>query len=139
MTNISPTRHSEERVARRENLCTQCSHIRFKNMYCAGYIGFNGENYIKDDSESFNLYAKWTSASVTLPTPTRTGYIFNGWYTAASGGTKVGAGGSEYTPTSAITLYAQWTRITSEMLEYSNSTYTTCTTVECAINELYQY
>ena len=25
----------------------------------------------------------------TLPTTSRTGYTFNGWYTAASGGTKV--------------------------------------------------
>ena len=45
-------------------------------------------------------------SSVTLPTPTRSGYIFNGWFTAASGGTKVN---SPYTPTAAITLFAQWT------------------------------
>ena len=44
-----------------------------------------------------------------MPTPTRTGYTFKGWYTAASGGTKVGAGGVNYTPSGAITLYAQWT------------------------------
>ncbi len=46
--------------------------------------------------------------SVTLATPTRTGYTFNGWYTAASGGSKVGNGGASYTPTDNITLYAQW-------------------------------
>jgi len=28
------------------------TNIRFKNMYCAGYIGFNGENYIKDDRDN---------------------------------------------------------------------------------------
>ena len=56
-----------------------------------------------------NLYAMWTNGTVTLPTPTRTGYTFAGWYTAASGGTKVGTGGASYTPTSAITLYAHWT------------------------------
>lgn len=59
------------------------------------------------------LYAQWTSstttASVTLPTPTRTGYNFTGWYTAASGGSKVGDAGDSYTPTKAITIYAQWT------------------------------
>lgn len=60
---------------------------------------------------TINLYAKWTDASVTLPTPTRTGYVFNGWYTAASGGTKIGAGGAKYTPTKNITLYAQWSPI----------------------------
>ena len=60
-------------------------------------------------SGTVNLYANWTLGSVTLPTPTRTGYTFVGWYTAASGGTLVGAGGASYTPEEAITLYAQWT------------------------------
>ena len=46
--------------------------------------------------------------SITLPTPNRSGYSFNGWYTAASGGTKIGNAGASYTPTSNITLYAQW-------------------------------
>ena len=60
-------------------------------------------------SGTFNLYANWTLGKVTLPTPTRTGYTFAGWYTSASGGTKVGAGGASYTPSANITLYAQWT------------------------------
>ena len=48
---------------------------------------------------------------VTLPTATRAGYDFNGWYTAATGGTKVGDAGGTYNPTtSPITLYAQWTK-----------------------------
>ncbi len=44
----------------------------------------------------------------TLPAPTRTGYAFAGWYTAASGGTKVTAT-TKVTTTSAHTLYAHWT------------------------------
>ena len=44
-------------------------------------------------------YATSVSTSVTLPTPTRAGYIFAGWYTAASGGTRVGGAGESYTPT----------------------------------------
>ena len=40
---------------------------------------------------------------------TRTGYTFNGWYTASSGGTRVGGEKDSYTPTANITLYAQWT------------------------------
>ena len=48
------------------------------------------------------------SGTVTLPTTTRTGYTFNGWYTAASGGTKVGDAGASYTPTDSVTLHAQW-------------------------------
>ena len=47
-----------------------------------------------------------TGASVTLPTPTRTGYEFDGWYTTA--GEKVGAGGATYEPGADITLYARW-------------------------------
>ena len=47
---------------------------------------------------------------LTLPTPAdRTGYTFNGWYTAASGGEKKGDAGASYTPTANITLYGQWT------------------------------
>ena len=49
------------------------------------------------------------SITVTLPTPTRSGYNCNGWFTAASGGDKVGNDGATYTPTGNITLYAQWT------------------------------
>lgn len=64
-------------------------------------------------SAATTLYAKWTSststAAVTLPTPTRAGHTFNGWYTAASGGTKVGNAGASYTPSGNVTLYAQWT------------------------------
>ena len=46
-----------------------------------------------------------------LPTPTKTGYTFNGWYTAASGGTKITAD-SKFTTAGNQTLYAQWTPIT---------------------------
>ncbi|MBO5715962.1 MAG: InlB B-repeat-containing protein, partial [Clostridia bacterium] len=35
-------------------------------------------------------YATSAATAVTLPTPTRSGYIFAGWYTAADGGTRVG-------------------------------------------------
>ena len=50
-----------------------------------------------------------TASLVTLPTPTKDGYTFMGWYTAATGGTLVGAAGDSYTPSADITLYAQWT------------------------------
>ena len=46
--------------------------------------------------------------AVTLPTPTRTGYSNQGWWTAASGGTKFGNAGATYTVTTAKTMYAQW-------------------------------
>lgn len=51
--------------------------------------------------------------SVTLPNPnSRTGYTFNGWYTATSGGTKLGNAGDSYTLSSSFTAYAQWTAAT---------------------------
>lgn len=58
------------------------------------------------------LYAKWANGNITLPTPTRTGYTFNGWYTASTGGTKIGGGGDTYSPTAPITIFAQWTLLT---------------------------
>ena len=44
----------------------------------------------------------------TLPTPTRDGYTFDGWYTAASGGTKI-TSSTKVSITAAQTLYAHWT------------------------------
>ena len=44
----------------------------------------------------------------TLPTPTRTGYTFNGWFTAQTGGSKVESSTTVKTA-SNHTLYAQWT------------------------------
>ena len=55
--------------------------------------------------------ATYQGTALTLPTPTRTGYTFNGWYTAASGDTKAGDAGASYTPSANITLYAQWEKI----------------------------
>ena len=62
-----------------------------------------------------NLYANWKLGSVTLPTPTRFGYKFLGWYTSAEGGTKIT--GATYTPTSNITLYAHW-KLDSYYIDY---------------------
>lgn len=47
----------------------------------------------------------------TLPTPTRSGYSFKGWYTAKTGGTKVS---SATKATASCTLYAQWTKSTGK-------------------------
>ena len=40
--------------------------------------------------------------------PTKTGYQFDGWYTAETGGTKVGTAGASYTTIGNTTLYAHW-------------------------------
>lgn len=60
-------------------------------------------------------------ASLSLPTPTWTGYTFNGWYNA---GTKIGDAGGSYTPTANITLYAKWTDNTEgKLFSYIDGNY----------------
>jgi uncharacterized repeat protein (TIGR02543 family) len=49
------------------------------------------------------------SAYGSLPTPTRTGYTFNGWFTLSIGGTEV-TSATVVTTASNHTIYAQWTR-----------------------------
>ncbi len=45
----------------------------------------------------------------TLPTPTRAGYTFNGWFTASSGGTQIYSTTVVTNTLLTQTLYAQWT------------------------------
>lgn len=54
-----------------------------------------------------NISVAYDSKYGTLPTPTRKGYTFTGWYTAATGGTKVTAD-TKAAITANQTLYAQW-------------------------------
>ena len=70
--------------------------------------GQNVSNLTSTNGAIYALTAQWTAPSVTLPTPTRIGYTFNGWYDAATGGTKVGDAGATYTLSADITLHAQW-------------------------------
>ncbi len=60
-------------------------------------------------------------SSITLPSDTNPGYTFDGWFTASSGGTKVGAAGSSYTvPVGGITLHAQWTQNTVDTVAFNS-------------------
>ena len=54
----------------------------------------------------------------TMPTPTREGYTFKGWYTATSGGTKI-TSDSVVTSTTSRTLYAQWTQNGASATSYT--------------------
>jgi len=59
-------------------------------------------------SSSASKEVTYDSTYGTLPTPTRAGYTFDGWYTAASGGNQV----TDSTKVSQVTdhaLYAHWT------------------------------
>lgn len=57
----------------------------------------------------------------SLPTPTRSKYIFKGWYTAKSKGTKI-TSDSKVDITSNQTLYAQWEKVTVERTKISKLT-----------------
>ena len=89
----------------------------------------NGTDYDPGDSFTTNanttLYAQWnqytTIPPTTLPTPnTMADYNFLGWFTAASGGTKVGNAGESYRPSvNDVTLYAQWvSTLTGTVVSY---------------------
>ena len=65
---------------------------------------------------AYTLSTAIDTTSITLPSATRTGYTLEGWYTQATGGTKIGDVGETYTPTGNITLYAQWSQIPKSKL-----------------------
>ena len=54
-----------------------------------------------------NLYAIWKSASLTY-VPTRTGYVFDGWFEDANCTKRATSNNGVYTPTVNKTLYAKW-------------------------------
>mgnify|MGYP000789111172 FL=1 len=80
-----------------------------------GSISGNEYTFSSSNNVTSTLTAKYNSTSTTvngsvyLPAPnSKSGYTFQGWYTAASGGTRVGGAGSSYTVKSNTTLYAHW-------------------------------
>lgn len=80
-----------------------------------GSISGNEYTFSSSNNVTSTLTAKYNSTSSTvngsvyLPMPnSKSGYTFQGWYTAARGGTRVGGAGKSYTVTSDKTLYAHW-------------------------------
>lgn len=72
-----------------------------------------------------------------LPTPTKNKHDFYGWYTEETAISKV-LSTDIVSTASNHNLYAIWIPKDAEFIQYSNSTYTTCTTVACALDELYE-
>jgi len=46
---------------------------------------------------------------ITLPSPTRTSYTFNGWYSDPALTLRIGGAGDRYSPSSDASVYAKWT------------------------------
>ncbi len=115
---------------------TEKSEVKVSSATLGGnmYYGADGKGVrVSDFTANDTLYARWTANTYTvtfnanggecdtesktvtfagtygeLPTPTREGYTFAGWYTSESGGTQVTASTTVST-TATHTLYAQWT------------------------------
>ena len=132
---------------------TLCSPTKAGYTFAGWYTAANGgtqvtPNTILTTGQNQTLYAHWTANNYTLTynnnggtgctskkitynstygtlcTPTRTGYTFQGWYTAASGGTRVTAS-TLLTSNQNQTIYAHWT-INNYTLTYNNNGGTGC-------------
>lgn len=89
------------------------------------------------DGGSVNPTSKTVKTSktyATLPTPTKTGYIFKGWYTAKNGGGTKITSSTTVTATSSHTLYASWeekyVEVTFHSLSYGSSGTDSTTTIK---------
>ncbi|MBR2392935.1 MAG: InlB B-repeat-containing protein [Alphaproteobacteria bacterium] len=91
-----------------------------------GYITDAGTTQIKATSKNLTLYAQWTGVPVTMPTPERAGYIFNGWATSS---TATSGSTGEYTPADNVKLYAIWGGSTYDC---EAGTYWDADTAKCA-------
>ena len=81
-----------------------------RRSYTATFNGNDG-----DTPSPSTITKTYGSELGTLPTCSRTGYTFLGWYTASSGGTKIS---STTKITGTVTYYAQWS-INSYTLTYN--------------------
>ena len=84
---------------------------------------YNGSTIVKADTKvttvgNHTLTASWQGGTISLPTPTKTGYTFGGWTT--SNGTSV-SNSTQFTANT--TLYATWTAGSSEVtFNYNGAT-----------------
>ena len=72
-------------------------------IFTVTYNGNGGTAGRSTDAVSYNV-----PTPITLPSASRTNYVFNGWYSQASGGFLLGDAGANYSPTASVTAYARW-------------------------------
>lgn len=107
---VTPTTAAKTRGASTEpyTITTSTADVTVAAAATTYTVTFNAGSYGKCSTTS--LTQSSAGASITLPSVTaNTGYTFDGWYTAQTGGTKIGGANATYTPTSNITLYAHYT------------------------------
>ena len=111
---------------RRTKTCSDCGYSVYEY---ANHADTNGDGLCDGCSKELTVYVDVTldacggvltedevtvifgDAYGELPEPTREGYIFDGWFTAETGGGELVEAGTEVGSKTAHTLYAHWTQI----------------------------
>jgi uncharacterized repeat protein (TIGR02543 family) len=83
------------------------------NVYTVSYIPDGGVAF----PESSNFVVG--SSPLSLPAPTFAGYVFDGWNTASNGGGTTLLSGANYSPTSSVSLYAQWSLALNDTINFA--------------------
>ena len=80
------------------------------NPFTAGELANRVFTFGATENGKGTLTAQWVgNYNIKLPTPNEwKGHDFIGWYTASTGGTKVGNAGDTVTISQNVTYYAQW-------------------------------
>ena len=89
------------------------------NLYT---VTFSGNGNTSGSPSVSSVSQTSVGGSVTLATVgtlAKTNYIFGGWNTAADGSGTTYSGGSSYTPSSNITLYAKWNFSVTRTLSFN--------------------
>ena len=102
--------------------------------------------YVSNGGSSVSSQTANLGTQITLPSTTRTGYNFVGWFSAATGGTKAGFAGDRFVAVNNVTLHAQWANATTGMpwesytvtTLQSNTTYTSGTLSNTFDNRWYR-
>lgn len=98
----------------------------FTRKFSTYAIAYTAEYQVKLDANggtvsTAELKVQGDAKLSHLPTPVRSGYVFKGWYTAKTGGTKVT---TDTVFTADATIYAQWSGYTVTVAGTTNGTVT---------------
>ncbi len=78
-----------------------------------------GATYTFADTDA-TVKANYIGEEIQLPSVTKANSTFSGWYTAQTGGERVGDIGEDYTPEKDITLFAHWDEVTYTLTIHPN-------------------
>ena len=86
----------------------QIQTTKFKKWNLVGGGGSINNNVYTYGIDNGTILAEYSGNAMKLPTVTKVGSKFKGWYTSATDGVRRGGAGEYFTPTATETLYAQW-------------------------------